>query len=304
VTLTVTGAVLDGEPVGVRCAAGRIEAIGPEVAAQPGDEALDAAGALLVPPLLNGHTHAAMTLFRGSGGDLPLMPWLRERIWPVEAKLEGEDVLLGRPARLRRDDPLRHQPLLGHVLAARADGAGGRRRRPAGNDRRAADRRQRRRGGDARGGPRQPRPTRLARGLDRTGACPARDLHGQRRVAALDRRARRRARGPIHIHLSEDEPGGPGLASPPTASARAAYLDRLRGPDRADAARPRRLARPGRARPGRRAGRHRGHQPGGEHEAGGRCRLPLPGGARGRGRGRARHRRKRAPTTRSTCSPT
>jgi 5-methylthioadenosine/S-adenosylhomocysteine deaminase len=95
VTLTVTGAVLDGERVGVRCDEGRIEAIGPKVAAQPGDEVLDAAGALLVPPLLNGHTHAAMTLFRGSGGDLPLMPWLQERIWPVEAKLEGEDVYWG-----------------------------------------------------------------------------------------------------------------------------------------------------------------------------------------------------------------
>ncbi|HZO06556.1 MAG TPA: amidohydrolase, partial [Solirubrobacterales bacterium] len=45
--------------------------------------------------LLNGHTHAAMTLFRGSGGDLPLMPWLEERIWPVEAKLSGEDVYWG-----------------------------------------------------------------------------------------------------------------------------------------------------------------------------------------------------------------
>ena len=55
---------------------GTIAAIGPEVAAAPGEEALDAAGAILVPPLVNGHTHAAMTLFRGSGGDLPLMPWL------------------------------------------------------------------------------------------------------------------------------------------------------------------------------------------------------------------------------------
>ena len=94
-TLTIAGALLDGERVGVRCAEGRIEAIGPEVEAQPGDERLEAAGALLVPPLLNGHTHAAMTLFRGSGGDLPLMPWLQERIWPVEAKLDAEDVYWG-----------------------------------------------------------------------------------------------------------------------------------------------------------------------------------------------------------------
>ena len=79
----------------MRCEDGRIAAIGPEVAAEPGDETIDAAGAPLVAPLVNGHTHAAMTLFRGCGGDLPLMPWLQERIWPVEAKLEAEDVYWG-----------------------------------------------------------------------------------------------------------------------------------------------------------------------------------------------------------------
>jgi 5-methylthioadenosine/S-adenosylhomocysteine deaminase len=94
-SLTVLGAELNGTRVGIRCIGGRIEAIGPEVTAAPGDETLAADGAHLVPPLLNGHTHAAMTLFRGSGGDLPLMPWLRERIWPVEAKLSGEDVYWG-----------------------------------------------------------------------------------------------------------------------------------------------------------------------------------------------------------------
>ena len=93
--LTVTGAVRDGERVGLRCVDGAIAAIGPEVEAEPGDETIEAGGALLSPPLVNGHTHAAMTLFRGSGGDLPLMPWLKERIWPVEAKLEAEDVYWG-----------------------------------------------------------------------------------------------------------------------------------------------------------------------------------------------------------------
>ncbi|HEX3239055.1 MAG TPA: amidohydrolase family protein [Solirubrobacterales bacterium] len=93
--MTVVGARLDGETVGVRCVDGVIEAIGVDVAAAPGDETLEAGGAQLVAPLLNGHTHAAMTLFRGSGGDLPLMPWLQERIWPVEAKLSDEDVYWG-----------------------------------------------------------------------------------------------------------------------------------------------------------------------------------------------------------------
>lgn len=94
-TLAVTNALLDGERVGLRGDGDTIAALGTDVVAQPGDETIDAGGAHLVPPLVNGHTHAAMTLFRGSGGDLPLMPWLEERIWPVEAKLEAEDVYRG-----------------------------------------------------------------------------------------------------------------------------------------------------------------------------------------------------------------
>jgi 5-methylthioadenosine/S-adenosylhomocysteine deaminase len=93
--LTVTGAVLDGESVGLRCLEGRIAALGRDVAPQAGDETIDAGGAPLVAPLVNGHTHAAMTLFRGYGGDLPLMRWLREVVWPIEAKLEPEDVYWG-----------------------------------------------------------------------------------------------------------------------------------------------------------------------------------------------------------------
>jgi 5-methylthioadenosine/S-adenosylhomocysteine deaminase len=104
-TLAVTDALMDGTRVGVRCEDGAIAAIGPEVTPAPGDETIDAGGAHLVPPLVNGHTHAAMTLFRGSGGDLPLMPWLEEKIWPVEAKLDDEDVYWG--ARLACAEMLR-----------------------------------------------------------------------------------------------------------------------------------------------------------------------------------------------------
>lgn len=103
--LTIENASLEGEQVGVRCDGETIAAIGPDVVAQEGDEAIDAGGAHLVPPLVNGHTHAAMTLFRGSGGDLPLMPWLEEKIWPVEAKLSDEDVYWG--ARLACAEMLR-----------------------------------------------------------------------------------------------------------------------------------------------------------------------------------------------------
>jgi 5-methylthioadenosine/S-adenosylhomocysteine deaminase len=93
--LTVTGAVHGDKLVCLRCVDGAIEAIGPSVAPEPGDETLDASGMALAPALVNGHTHAAMTLFRGYGGDLPLMRWLQEKIWPVEARLEAEDVYWG-----------------------------------------------------------------------------------------------------------------------------------------------------------------------------------------------------------------
>jgi 5-methylthioadenosine/S-adenosylhomocysteine deaminase len=93
--LAVTGAQLDGEPVGLRAADGVIAELGPSVEPRDGDELIDAAGLLLSPPLVNGHTHAAMTLFRGYGDDLPLMEWLEKWIWPAEAKLEPEDVYWG-----------------------------------------------------------------------------------------------------------------------------------------------------------------------------------------------------------------
>jgi 5-methylthioadenosine/S-adenosylhomocysteine deaminase len=95
VALTVTNAILDGDRVGLRAAEGRISALGPGVEPEPGDETLDAAGMALVPALLNGHTHAAMTLFRGYGDDMPLMEWLERRIWPVESRLEDDDVYWG-----------------------------------------------------------------------------------------------------------------------------------------------------------------------------------------------------------------
>ena len=52
-------------------------------------------GAALVPGLVNGHGHAAMTLLRGHGDDLPLMRWLETSIWPAEARLTHEDVYWG-----------------------------------------------------------------------------------------------------------------------------------------------------------------------------------------------------------------
>jgi 5-methylthioadenosine/S-adenosylhomocysteine deaminase len=47
---------------------------------------------LIMPGLINTHTHAAMACFRGLADDLPLMQWLQENIFPVEAKLTPEIV--------------------------------------------------------------------------------------------------------------------------------------------------------------------------------------------------------------------
>ena len=51
-------------------------------------------GALL-PGFVNTHCHSAMTLFRGSGENLPLLRWLHEVLWPREAYLDPEDVYWG-----------------------------------------------------------------------------------------------------------------------------------------------------------------------------------------------------------------
>lgn len=59
------------------------------------DKVIDGSGKALIPGFVNTHTHAAMTLFRGFGDDMALMPWLEQKIWPNEAKMTDEDVYWG-----------------------------------------------------------------------------------------------------------------------------------------------------------------------------------------------------------------
>ncbi len=77
--------------------AGTVDAVTPRDGgpARDADDELDAAGGLVIPGLVNAHTHIAMTLFRGAADDKPLDAWLREDIWPVEAELEADDVAAG-----------------------------------------------------------------------------------------------------------------------------------------------------------------------------------------------------------------
>jgi len=107
VSLLIRGALLDGAPTSILIRDGIIAALD-RAADRAADMAaadatshdaaarvIDGTGLHAFPSLRNGHTHAAMTLFRGWGDDMPLMEWLRTRIWPAEALLTEDDVYHG-----------------------------------------------------------------------------------------------------------------------------------------------------------------------------------------------------------------
>ena len=76
----------------------RIEYIGSEERHQDylAKKTVDAKGGIVMPTFFNGHTHSAMSIFRGIGNDLPLDSWLEDHIWPAEAKYANpENVFLG-----------------------------------------------------------------------------------------------------------------------------------------------------------------------------------------------------------------
>ena len=60
-----------------------------------GFERIRANGKMIIPGLINTHTHISMTLFRGYADDYPLQEWLEKWIWPIEAKLKPEDIEIG-----------------------------------------------------------------------------------------------------------------------------------------------------------------------------------------------------------------
>jgi len=57
----------------------------------PDAELVDLPDHVLIPGLINAHTHSPMTLLRGLGDDMALQPWLEQRIWPVEAEFVGSE---------------------------------------------------------------------------------------------------------------------------------------------------------------------------------------------------------------------
>src|SRR5256714_15378568 len=92
VTMDRSRRVIDNGGVAVKD--GRIIAIGNSAEidrSYSAREVIDAAGKVVVPGLINGHTHVPMTLFRGIADDLDLQEWLTKYIFPAEAKNVTED---------------------------------------------------------------------------------------------------------------------------------------------------------------------------------------------------------------------
>jgi len=77
---------------------GKIISVGEKGSAPEGfipDRTLTLIDDVIMPGLINTHTHAAMTMLRGYADDMPLMPWLEEKVWPFEAKMKAEDMYWG-----------------------------------------------------------------------------------------------------------------------------------------------------------------------------------------------------------------
>lgn len=93
-SILIKGAELNGAVTDVYIEGKYIKQIGNDLSVTA-DQTIDGRRKALIPGFVNAHTHAAMTLFRGFGDDMPLMPWLEQKIWPNEAKMTKEDVYWG-----------------------------------------------------------------------------------------------------------------------------------------------------------------------------------------------------------------
>ncbi len=56
------------------------------------DKVIDATGKIVMPGLINCHTHLGMSIFRATNDDLTLDSWLNDKIWPIEDKLTDDDL--------------------------------------------------------------------------------------------------------------------------------------------------------------------------------------------------------------------
>ena len=97
VTMDAAGTIIEDGAVAIDD--GIIVAVGPAadiVAEYPAAEVLEGSSRIVMPGLVNGHSHAAMTLLRGVADDLALMDWLQNYIFPAEVEfVDAEFVRIG-----------------------------------------------------------------------------------------------------------------------------------------------------------------------------------------------------------------
>lgn len=93
ITMDAESRVLESGALGIM--GDSIHCIGDGVEKLPAKKVIDADGCVVMPGLINGHTHAAMSLFRGLADDLPLMEWLNNYIFPVERRMDKDFVYTG-----------------------------------------------------------------------------------------------------------------------------------------------------------------------------------------------------------------
>lgn len=93
-SILIKGVLLNDSITDILIEGKRIKRIAPNLD-MPADRVISGEGKAAIPGFVNTHTHAAMTLFRGYGDDMALMPWLEQKIWPNEAKLTHEDIYWG-----------------------------------------------------------------------------------------------------------------------------------------------------------------------------------------------------------------
>jgi 5-methylthioadenosine/S-adenosylhomocysteine deaminase len=93
-TMNQENTLIEGGVVGVN--ADTISYIGKKIEDNfASKKVIDADGGIVLPGLVNGHTHAAMSLLRGLADDLPLMDWLTKYIFPVESRMNADFVYTG-----------------------------------------------------------------------------------------------------------------------------------------------------------------------------------------------------------------
>jgi 5-methylthioadenosine/S-adenosylhomocysteine deaminase len=93
--LTVNSSLEEFDPGFVAVRGSTIVGLGPpaEAGRFRARQTLDASGMIVMPGLINTHTHSPMTLLRGLGGDTNLMEWLQKYIFPAEAKNVDPDMV-------------------------------------------------------------------------------------------------------------------------------------------------------------------------------------------------------------------